>query len=91
LFAIVSPPNIKVAGVCFTVARLRYALFYYKQNFPLFFCEKIENISFLSKTGQFLKQRKKKKGKGLQNNTTSNKSKGNITKRANTPVRPYSK
>ena len=46
LFAKVLPPNIKVADVCFTVARLRYALFHYKQNFLIFFCEKTKNSSF---------------------------------------------
>ena len=46
VFAKVLPPNIKVADVCFTVARLRYALFHYKQNFLIFFCEKSQNSSF---------------------------------------------
>jgi hypothetical protein len=58
LFAKVLPPNIKVADVCFTVARLRYALFHYKQNFLLFFCKKSRNSSFLTKIEQFLKLRK---------------------------------
>ena len=46
VFAKVLPPNIKVADVCFTVARLRYELFNYKQNFLIFFCEKSQNFSF---------------------------------------------
>ena len=46
LFTKVQPPNIEVADVCFTVARLRYALFHYKQNFPVFFFEKLQNSSF---------------------------------------------
>ena len=46
VFAKVPTPNIEVADVCFTVARLRYALFHYKQNFLIFFCEKSQNSSF---------------------------------------------
>ena len=46
LFAKVLPPNIKIPDVCFTVARLRYELFNYKQNFLIFFCEKTRISSF---------------------------------------------
>ena len=69
LFAKVSSPNIQVADVCFTVARLRYALFYYKQNFPIFFCKKSQNISFLSKMEQFLNTYKKGLIPQIQNKT----------------------
>ena len=52
VFAKVPTPNIKVADVCFTVARLRYALFHYKQNFLIFFCEKTRFFSFSSMSGK---------------------------------------
>ena len=55
LFAKVLPPNAKVAGACSTVARLRYALFHYKQNFLIFFLRKNEKFFILIKNGAIFK------------------------------------